>query len=110
SASHTGESADDEERRESRHDPVAVHPDRAVTKERHRCDVREEQQSARPEDRADDELRAQRTESHQRSPSSREWMRYPSPRTVSMSDAPSLRRSRATKTSTVFESRSKSCE
>ena len=35
--------------------------------------------------------------------------RYPSPRTVSMNDAPSFRRSRAMKTSTVFESRSRSC-
>ena len=37
-------------------------------------------------------------------------MRYPSPRTVSISDAPSLRRRRAMNTSTVFESRSKACE
>ena len=36
-------------------------------------------------------------------------IRYPRPRTVSISDGPSFRRSRATNTSTVFESRSKSC-
>jgi hypothetical protein len=36
-------------------------------------------------------------------------MRYPSPRTVSIIEAPSFRRSRAMNTSTVFESRSKVC-
>src|SRR5215471_1520254 len=37
------------------------------------------------------------------------WIRYPRPRTVSMNEMPSLRRRRAMNTSTVFESRSRSC-
>lgn len=36
-------------------------------------------------------------------------MRYPSPRTVSIVEAPSFRRRRAMNTSTVFKSRSKVC-
>jgi hypothetical protein len=61
------------------------------------------EQAERPEHRAHDHAAAERL--HDAGPSGS--MRYPRPRTVSMSDAPSFRRSRPTKTSTVFESRSR---
>ncbi len=56
-----------------------------------------------PDERSDEEARAERA-LHDSVP-----MRYPSPRTVSIVEAPSFRRRRAMNTSTVFESRSNVC-
>lgn len=64
----------------------------------------EREQSERPEDGSDGHSGAERGWPAHSVP-----IRYPRPRAVSMTAAPSLRRRRATNTSTVFESRSKSC-
>ena len=71
--------------------------------EHRRHGARDHEEPQRPEGGAEQQARAERELRSHRSPST---MRYPRPRTVSMTVAPSFRRSLAMKTSTVFESRS----
>src|SRR5262249_21089872 len=64
-------------------------------------EVTHAEQPGGPEERAEEQSRAECPEERHASP-----IRYPSPRTVSITSLPSLRRSLPMKTSTVFESRS----
>src|SRR5207253_1026565 len=74
---------------------------RAGAERQHDGNDREEPEG--PENRPEQHAAAQRSHSGGAS-----RIRYPKPRTVSIDDAPSLRRNRATNTSTVLESRSAS--